>query len=126
MKQQIIDLIESMDDYLPKLIKASDLITEQFQMANNEKALNTLKDYIDGVHWLFDGLYLIKSANDNYMSEIQLSTLSDALRELELAIKNGDHVLLSDILQYELKEIFTGYLKHIKNFHNQLLNNHLQ
>ncbi|MBO8159607.1 hypothetical protein [Thermosyntropha sp.] len=116
MKKELLELLESLENYVPKLINASSDMAENIQSGNEGKAFLILKDYIEGIMWTVEAIDTIKSLGSQYLTEIELELLNDKLKCFEEAMLNQDYVLLADILEYEIKEVLSDYLNTITDF----------
>jgi len=109
MKQKLLDLLRSIQIYLPRLIKASEQMAEDIQTGNEGKALGLLPEYIDGLMWSIEAIEAVKRVDNNYLKDVQLEDISQPLNILEEAMLNQDYILLADIFEYEVKPRLTDY-----------------
>ncbi len=113
MKQDLINLVDSQINYLPKLIQATEDIAGKIQAGREGEAFRILNNYFGGMMWIIDGIKAIQNAKNGYLNNIDIKLLNKKLNELEESFKNEDFVLFSDILDYELKEDLTIFLDEI-------------
>ena len=114
MKQQLNDLLNSLLDYLPKLITATDDISEKLETGADSDPFSLFKAYFDGIGWVLEAIKAIQAADEMYLSSFSLEDLNGKLTDMEESMANQDYVMLSDILQYEIKEALEMYLEQIK------------
>jgi len=122
MKEKMLELLESIELYLPKLVAASANMAEDIQAGNEGQAFVILKDYIEGMMWLTEAISTIKSINSEYLATVNLEELTGKLRDLEQAMSSQDYVLLADILEYEIQEILKDYLSSVVKFKVEIQN----
>ncbi|WP_066055877.1 hypothetical protein [Robertmurraya korlensis] len=100
MEQIVIDTLESLKEYFPKLINGSREIAEYLQEGNEAKALSVMPQLVEGLQWVFEAVMGIQ--NNGFLNDINLLDLKDNFQEMVEALEIGDHVLLADLLQYEI------------------------
>lgn len=109
MKQDIIeDTLESMKDYLPKLVAASAQIAEDIQTHQGDW-LNTLVDYLEGIGWLTLAIDGIRKLNQRFLEKCDTSLLLPLIDQVSATLEQQDFVSLSDLLQYELQPLLQSY-----------------
>lgn len=108
MDQLIIETIESMENYLPKLIKALEEMAEHFQNGAQNEAIHQLPTAFEGIEWIVSAINGLR--NNGYFIDLEVLTLNKFLIEVEDALKNQDYILLADLLEYEIKPILEEWL----------------
>lgn len=122
MKAKLLDILETMNTYIPKLINATDEISEKIDAGDQVNAFNILNDYIEGLAWVIDAINAIQSVDGSYLKEVKVTDLNEKLLEMEEALKNKDNILLSDLLQYEIKEDLTKYSAEVVELKRKIIN----
>lgn len=122
MREQLSELLESLENYMPKLINASSFMAENIQTGNEGKAFTILQDYIDGMMWFTEAVGAIKSVNSLYLEKIDLDEWNRKLLDMQQALENQDYVLFADILEYEIKQILQEYLTYITELKMEVQN----
>lgn len=89
---------------LEEAIKLIDEISELFYQQKLEQGYNKFEDAVTMLTQLMNGLFTINLENSEFDTERDkiVQILTSAMQALEAK----DTILLSDILQYELKELF--------------------
>lgn len=122
MKKELLELLESLENYVPKLINASSDMAENIQSGKEGEAFIILQDYIDGMMWFTEAVGAIKSVNNLYLEKINLQEWNLKLADMQQALENQDYVLLADILEYEIKKILQDYLIYITELKMEVQN----
>ncbi|OEF97713.1 hypothetical protein [Desulfuribacillus alkaliarsenatis] len=102
IRQQQNELMDSIIDYLPKLIVGVSDAVSNYQSGQEGKANELMIDIVDGLKWLSEALTLTISIQKD---PIDLSELHEHFNEMISAYENTDYVLLGDILEYEILPI---------------------
>lgn len=110
MKEKLSELLDSLVEYLPKLDRGLDSIVTDIQIGNNEGALSTLKQFTEGLSWVYEALLAVRNTKVITLEVFDLDKNLRVLDELNNALEHRDFVLISDILQYEIKEELRQYL----------------
>jgi hypothetical protein len=105
MTNQINELMVSIQDCLTILINDSTEIAMDFQAGNTSGATNKLIGYIEDFSCLVEAIDIVQNENVNIVAKLDAIKLRNVLLEMEQAMCNKDHVLLADILEYEIKEV---------------------
>jgi|GEM_PF-6988198 len=121
MKQQLNDLLNSLLDYLPKLLTTTDDITEKLETGSDGDPFSLLKAYLDGLSWVLEAIKAIQAADERYLTSFSLEDLNGKLTDMEESMANQDYVMLSDILQYEIKEELEMYFGQIKKLQEDVI-----
>lgn len=101
-------------DYVPKLVLATDSISELFYVEMNEQGWSIFTQMVEGMNWLYQALELTASSmeKDQKYSELRMA-FTAAIRRLSVqfaaineALDQQDYVTVGDIVKYELSDIF--------------------
>lgn len=96
------ETLDSVREYLNKLIDGIDACSNNLQINKNDEGIKLLGEIIDGLDWLLNALRLTKAAQKN---SVDTTEIEEQIRILLEAMENGDIILVSDLLQYEIKPI---------------------
>ncbi|TDX58904.1 hypothetical protein [Orenia marismortui] len=115
-KNLVLEGVSEARKYLPKLIDGIEDIITAFSQGNEGEANNLLSQALEGFNWLNSllsslGVLDLKELDIN--SENLIDNINDwqtYLEELMSAMQNQDTILISDILEYEIKPILQKYL----------------
>lgn len=109
MEQVIVETLDSLGDYIPRLTRAAEKMAETLQGGDHHDAMQQLPSFIEGIEWVVQALNgLLKNG---YYIDVETSSLNGYLIETEQAIQNQDFILLADLLEYEITPILTEWLK---------------
>lgn len=86
-------------NYINNVEKGIEEIVEDFISEDGIKAKKMLPDLTEGLLWISQVIKATKEYHD-----IRHDELLDIYNELHEAIENNDTVLISDLLEYEIKE----------------------
>lgn len=101
MEEQI-EVLNTATEYLEKLINGIALASDSFQGGHTRRGLELVAQIAEGLQWLIDALRLTQ---DVQRIKVETSEMDEKLRELIKAIVNEDSVLLSDLMEYELRPL---------------------
>lgn len=116
LKPLIDETIDSAFAYIVTAITQLRPLAETYYQSPGSDAWNRLADLFEGIGWLFetmnridqiDQLQLYVSSYDKWNEYVQtLKVLNNNIIELEKAMLNKDHVLIGDLILYEILPIF--------------------
>jgi hypothetical protein len=109
MEEIITETLDTLKEYIPKLVRASESIAENLQGGDHYEAMQQLPYYFEGIEWVVSALNGISKNRIKF--EIESSSLNEHLIEAEEAIKNQDYILLADLLEYEFTPILEEWLR---------------
>ncbi|CAH2211900.1 hypothetical protein [Tepidibacter aestuarii] len=98
MKKQSIEALNTAVEYMDNIFIGIEQITNGYISGEEANANNTMLLLIDGLDWINKVLVLTKefhSINSNELNEVYY--------EIFEAVENNDTVLISDLLDYEIK-----------------------
>ncbi|MCZ8514880.1 hypothetical protein O9H85_21145 [Paenibacillus filicis] len=108
----IIETLESMKGYVPKLVMASETIVHDIQTHEGNWA-NVLVAYLEGISWLTMAIEGITRLDQNILADWDINALASVVEQLNGSLEQQDFVSLCDLLLYELQPI-------LKSFENKL------
>ncbi len=86
-------------NYIDNVEKGIDEIVEDLVSEGGVKAKKMLPDLVEGLIWISQVLKATKKIHN-----INYEELNDIYKDLLDAISNDDTILISDLLEYEIKE----------------------
>jgi hypothetical protein len=99
----IKDNVEFLDEFIPKLIKAIDSEVD-FLVKNMESAaFELLPQIYEGLEWSIKSISSLERLG--IIGDLKIEDILNFLGEIEEAFKIRDLVLVSDLFEYEIKEI---------------------
>lgn len=108
MSHHVAETLESLRDYMPKLMEANDKLVQLFREENAMKAFEFFPNYVEGLDWVFQAVVLINKQESIFSFEQE--SLNAFLCEVNEGLYLSDFVKIADILEYEispvLEEIF--------------------
>lgn len=112
----IKDTIVSTNQYLINAIPQVSILAEGFYQQPDQKTWTKLMDLFEGIQWILetvvktDGIKGIDKLVPNHevwnKYVLVVSELSGVIPELEAAMVSKDHVLIGDLLMYEIIPVF--------------------
>ena len=102
IRQQQIELMDSILEYLPKMIEGVNRAVNHYRSAQEGTANELMVDIIDGMKWLIDA---VNHTTSIQKKPIDITELHEHFSEMISAFENTDYVLLGDILEYEIVSI---------------------
>lgn len=114
MQQDIIkETLESMHDYVPKLVTASEQIAHDIQ-THQAGWIDTLLAYLDGVAWLLSAVYGVQRLDSKVLGNGDLEQMISTFDQMRAALEEQDFVSLCDLIQYEMLPILQTYDNELK------------
>jgi len=116
-QKEVITLInetrESLLEYIPKLLDAIDKMVTDLQ-TGKDSWIPLFESFLEGISWTIEAIQGIKNVNANVLTMIDMKGLNAQILEMKQALEQQDFVLLTDMLQYELKPLLETYWTEIK------------
>jgi len=110
VKEFVNDILLSAEAYINRATPELGTLAEEFYDNPNADSWSRFSQLIEGLQWLTDMLSLIGDSNGkplNWAEFIEVSNeMKGILKNLEEALQNEDHVLIGDLIQYEIIENF--------------------
>lgn len=113
MKYIVKETIDSLKEYLPRLMAASNELAEFFQSGKQLSAINQLPNFLEGLQWVMSAFAGIQK--NGYFIEVNAVELNKYLIEMEEALTFQDYVLISDLLEYEITPKLEEWHEHVIN-----------
>ena len=101
------ETLETANEYIEKMIEGIGSFNSY--MLNNEpsKALELWPNILEGLEWIVQAVSLTKPIQEKDMN---VEELIEILPDLLDAYENGDMILVSDILDYEIKPVLQKWV----------------
>lgn len=109
MEALIVETINSIKDYMPKLIVGCNNTIENLQRGNEAVALQALPGIVEGLEWVLEAISGLKAIGQ--LKEVQLVELTKHFQDLVSSLELNDYVLLADILDYEVSPVLNNWLQ---------------
>jgi len=116
LKPLIEETLDSAFAYIGNAIALLKPLADTYYQSPGSEAWNRLADLFDGIGWLLDTMNRIDQIDqlNQYLSNYDiwneyvqsLKVLNQQIPELEQAMINKDHVLIGDLLLYEILPVF--------------------
>ncbi len=103
MRKIKMELLQDMQEYIEKLIKAIETTGQKFEEAKPAEAYEILGHMAEGLVWLTQGVTAYKDNVEDL--DIETARLNELLGEMVDAMESQDEILIMDLLEYELKEV---------------------
>ncbi|MDE4542542.1 hypothetical protein JJQ93_07670 [Thermoanaerobacterium sp. R66] len=105
------ETVEESLEYIPRLIGGIDDVTMLIDEGRYAEANTLLINVIDGLNWSIKAITLTMSFHGY---DLDVEKVNESLNALMNGIENSDYQLISDSLNYEIKDILSGYMNHCK------------
>nr|WP_320026576.1 hypothetical protein [uncultured Acetobacterium sp.] len=116
LKALINDNFSTVYKYLTNAIPQVNIIADEFYRQPNENTWMKLIDLFEGIQWIIESVIKIGKIEDIENSILDygiwnqyvqsVGELSEMIKELESPMVNKDHVLIGDLLIYEIIPVF--------------------
>lgn len=93
--------------YMPKLVEGIRREINYINKGEYSEAIILLKSIIEGIDWSIQAIILTAPLHGY---DLDMERINKSLKNLALAMENGDFQLLSDILEYEIIDVLMGYI----------------
>ena len=110
----VTDIIKEMQDYLPKLNRAIDSISDLFYGEISTEGWGYFSQLVEGMQWMVQSIQVVRNQWERTANQdVQLTELvqiqhkfNPLLLELGEAVERNEYVAAGDIMKYELGELF--------------------
>ncbi|MGG3563606.1 hypothetical protein ABES03_18640 [Neobacillus rhizosphaerae] len=110
-EELVNDTLISLKEFLPNVILETRNTAELFHSDREATALGKLVHLIDAYSWIIDAVSGMK--NLGYVQQLNFGGITNFLKDIEQAMSIQDFVAVSDILEYEIAEIFENWNKEL-------------
>ncbi|WP_249073448.1 hypothetical protein [Lysinibacillus sp. BPa_S21] len=105
MDQQLInDIKQSYFDYISKVTNGCKDIAFKIRSSNTAEAILYIEQFAEGLQWLLD--VEKKFTEIGYTVKSRIHEASIYFNDINEALENKDYVMLADIFEYELPNVF--------------------
>ena len=111
-EELVNETLTSLIEFLPNVIEETRNTAALFHSDREATALGKMVHLIDAYTWIIDAVGGIKKLG--YLQQLNLDPLPNFLKDIEQAMSIQDFVAVSDILEYELVEIFESWMNQLK------------
>lgn len=115
MNEMVLEVIESVNDYIEKVQIGSVRIAEMLRNDEIQEALQSILNFSEGMGWLVDASNLLKQ-NDIDVS-LEVEQIHEFLHEINTGLEIQDYVLVADMFEYEIAPFFEN-VERIQGFMN--------
>ncbi len=115
-KVLVKESIKEAENYLPRLTSGIDIIINKFNQGEEMVAYEMLSDGIEGFQWI--NLFINNLINTHHIShnlKSDFKNWQDIFPEFLTALENEDIVLVTDLLEYEIKPMLKKFKKSINS-----------
>ena len=98
------EIITTYNDYLNKIPRGVLYIAAQLREDNITGALNSIKDFSEGITWLIEASKLINNNQGSALLEVE--KIKEYLSEINSGLEKHDFVLVADLFEYEIAPFF--------------------
>lgn len=109
-----IDLVNEtsreIEEYIPKMIDGIDIFIKKIMSGEEAEANSVLSNIFEGLEWIIQA---VKLTNRFIQGDMEEENLLSKLPLLIDAYENKDMILVSDILDYEIKPILEKWIHQI-------------
>ncbi|QMV41674.1 hypothetical protein [Cohnella cholangitidis] len=119
----VSDLTSELNNYLPKLIRACDSISELFYGEMKDEDWNHFGQLTEGIQWVGQSAHVLLTHEERLkgMSPIQstiisfVAELEKQIAALDASLQQGDHTAAGDLIKYELPDVFKLLLDQLES-----------
>ena len=113
MKEQealMKETVEEINAYLPKMIQGIELFVEHVMQSKEIEAQKLLTNIFEGLEWIVQAVHLTREMQPENVQEQELVEKFPLLID---AYENKDFLLMSDVLDYEIKPILEKWIHRV-------------
>ncbi|OMP65797.1 hypothetical protein [Domibacillus epiphyticus] len=116
-KELTYDILLSAEEYLKRALPELSILTDGFYNNPSTHHWTNFDHMLEGMQWLNQIIISIDQMKEkpaNWDEYLKLSaTLQNEVKGLEEAVENADHILVADLIQYEIKPFYESLEKEI-------------
>ncbi len=101
-KQLMLETLHEMKAYIPKVMEAIHGIVQNFQTEKEQDGITVFGPFTEGMQWMLQALSLTVPIQQEFDIEIAIHEIDEPLQEMLDGWENGDYILISDLLEYEI------------------------
>lgn len=104
MEESIKEIIADYNSYLEKIPYGCEVISERLRENRVSEALLDISNFSEGMLWLNEISKLFIS--NNILVKMDFEKMKEFLIEINEGLNMEDYVIVADIFEYEIKELF--------------------
>lgn len=113
-EELVSQTLESISSYLPELLTQTDRLAEEFRKVKGNEASVMVSEVLESFRYFTDAIFLVRSQLESW-TEVQesLKTWKSTedkhtlvFKELISAFEAGDEILVADVLEYDVADVF--------------------
>lgn len=104
MEKVVIEVIDTYNEYIQKVPAGSMIISELLREDRVVEALNSIKNFTEGVIWLVEANELLNKNGVN--GELNIEKINEYLNEINEGLTIQDYSLVADLFEYEIAPFF--------------------
>lgn len=113
----LAEIMASAAEYLERARPEVEKLSAEFYQGPTEESWDKFSQLLEGLQWLLEVVTTVES----YQPEKQNAPgrsgeFNDKIKQLQEALQNSDHVLLGDLLQYEIAPLFFSLKQEIQEY----------
>ncbi|HHT49388.1 MAG TPA: hypothetical protein GXZ98_08880 [Firmicutes bacterium] len=114
-RRLMAETMQSAADYLERACPEVEKLSVEFYRGPANESWSKFEQLLQGLKWLFEAVAAIESYHPGLQSSSGWGVeLQEKIKLLQEALENTDHVLLGDLLQYEISPSFSALEKEIR------------
>ena len=115
----LAETMVSAGDYLERAQPEVEKLGGEFYQGPTEESWQKFAQLLEGLQWLLEVVTTIESCQPGKQTILgRGAEFGQKIQMLQDALQNSDHVLLGDLLQYEISPLFSTLEKEIKELLN--------
>jgi hypothetical protein len=113
-RQLMIETLEEMKNYIPKVLEAINGMVRNFQTDNEQDGIKVFGPFTEGIQWILEALSLTKDLQQESGMDIDITDINNTLKEMLEGWENGDYILISDLLEYEIYPLLKKWYEELQ------------
>lgn len=101
-RQLMIETLEEMRNYIPNVLQAINGMVKSFQTDNEQEGIKVFNPFAEGMQWILEALSLTQTLQKELDMDIDIAQIEHPIGEMLEGWENGDYILISDLLEYEI------------------------
>ena len=110
----LAEMMASADGYLERARPEVEKLSSEFYQGPTEESWRRFTQLLEGLQWLLETVTAVDCFHPGDQSRRWGEDFEDKITLLQGALQNSDHVLLGDLLQYEISPLFSALEEEIK------------
>lgn len=104
MMEEIKQVVDSYNEYIVKVPAGCIIIANDLRVANKNRGLAIIQDFIDGMFWLIEADKLL--IQNKVATGFSVEKATEFLNEINSGLENNDYFLVADLFEYEVAPFF--------------------